>query len=125
MDKFTQGYIEAALWSSTDDSGEPLDSNYSLADIAPETLKHMARDCVKFQADNAALLAEWPRSDDYSGHDFWLTRNGHGTGFWDRYLEYPDDRERVKALGEKLTKAAHAFGEFDLYIGDDGLIYGQ
>lgn len=126
MDTFTQGYIEAALWSSTDDNGEPLDRNYSLADIAPETLERIAADCAKFQADNSELLADWPRPADYAGHDFWLTRNGYGTGFWDRYFEYQEETcAKVKDLGDRLTEIAHAYGEYTLYIGDDGLVYGM
>jgi hypothetical protein len=57
------------------------------------------------------------RSASCGGHDFWLTRNGHGAGFWDG--DWP------KEAGDRLTKACEEFGEFDLYIGDDGMIYGQ
>ena len=53
----------------------------------------------------------------YAGHDFWLTRNGHGCGYWDG--DWP------KGIGVGLDKLAHKFGEFDLFVGDDGLIYGQ
>lgn len=32
-----------------------------------------------------------PWSDDErAGHDFWLTRAGHGAGFWDRRYTGPD-----------------------------------
>lgn len=51
---------------------------------------------------------------DRAGHDFWLTRCGHGAGFWDRGLG---------DIGCKLTEAASVYGSVDLYIGDDGLIY--
>lgn len=57
-------------------------------------------------------------SDGYSesnaGHDFWLTRNGHGAGFWDRDLG---------DVGDKLSEASKAAGEVDLYVGDDGKVY--
>jgi hypothetical protein len=45
------------------------------------------------------------------GHDFWLTRNGHGAGFW--------DRSELKAhdLGERLTKLCKEFPEYNL-LGD-------
>lgn len=121
MDRFTQAYIEAALWSSTDEStpqgGEPMDRNYSVADIAPETLARMEADCARFQAENE--IPDYGRGAEYTdteraGHDFWLTRNGHGAGFWDRGLG---------EVGETRTKAAHAYGGFNLYIGDDGKIY--
>lgn len=42
---------------------------------------------------------------DWMGHDFWLTRNGHGAGFWDRGLG---------ELGDRLTDAAHAYGSVDV-----------
>lgn len=124
LDDFTRAYIEAALWSSTDEStpsgGEPLDANYGIEDIAPETLASMVEDCRRFQEANAADLAlyDHPRwsAAELGGHDFFLTRNGHGTGFWDRdYL--PED------AGERLTDAAHKCEEVNLYVGDDGLIY--
>ena len=45
LDAFTLAYIEAALWSSNDDStpqgGEPLDANYGIKDIDPDTLEKM------------------------------------------------------------------------------------
>jgi NAD/NADP transhydrogenase alpha subunit len=73
----------------------------------------MTEDCQQFQADNAELLAQVGTIKQH-GHDFWLTRNGHGAGFWDRgYGE----------IGRKLTDAAHAWGSSDIYIGDDGKLY--
>lgn len=120
MDEFTSAYFEAALWSSTDDNGTPLDAaKYSETELAAETIAEFKADCAKFQADNAALLLQASEllSTAHHGHDFWLTRNGHGAGFWDR--GYP------KPLGEALTKAAQAFGECDLYVGNDGKIYCQ
>jgi len=115
MDNFTRGYITCALWSSIDDDGIPLDDSMSVDDIAPASLERMQADCAKFQRDNEHLLVQSSRPDDYKGHDFWLTRNRHGVGFWDR-----GDEE----LGEALTRAAHSFGEHSLYVGDDGLIHG-
>jgi hypothetical protein len=125
MDDFTKAYIEAALWSSTDDADEPLDKNYSANDLAPETLATMQTDCARFQTEQAECLAEDHRTtaragygctvEESAGHDFWLTRCGHGAGFWDGDWEDP--------AASKLTDAAHAFGEVDLYIGDDGKVY--
>lgn len=117
MDEFTQAYITAALWSSNDEStpqgGEPLDANYTAADLAPETLAQIFQDCKAFQDAHAADIAD---DLELAGHDFLLTRNFHGCGFWEPG-DWPDE------IGERLTVAAHKFGEVDLYIGDDGLIY--
>ena len=123
MDNFTKAYIEAALWSSTDGQDRPLDENYTLYDLAPITLVTMRKDCEDFQAANADLLAQWfseaGETSERAGHDFWLTRNRHGAGFWDRWSGATPQAE----LGARLTEAAHAYGESNLYVGDDGLIY--
>lgn len=110
---FQLAYLTAAIWSSTDDNGDPLDEKYAIIDINPQTIDQMITDCDKFTADNAADLEGENMS--LAGHDFWLTRNGHGAGFWDGDWE--------KSKGERLTEASKKFGECDLYVGDDGKIY--
>ena len=112
LDTFTRAYVECALWSSMGDNGQPLDDGRDYSDVAPETLAQMQRDCDAFRDANAADLAAL--DDDQSGHDFWLTRNRHGAGFWDRNLG---------ALGDRLTVASQAFAEVALYVGDDGLVH--
>ena len=117
MDAFTLQYTATALWSSMDNSndqgGEPLDANFDIGEIAAETLATIKEDCEAFQRDNADDIGcEYERA----GHDFWLTRNHHGAGFWDG-----DWRHDV---GKRLTEAAHVYGSVDLYVGDDGKIYG-
>jgi hypothetical protein len=126
LDRFTRAYIEAALWSSNDESDEsgglPLDENYDADDIAPEALAQIVDECRAFQDDNAADLAlaydlyprrEWA-PEEQAGHDFWLTRCGHGAGFWDR---------EIGEVGERLTEASHKARERMLYVGDDGRLY--
>lgn len=127
LDEFTLAYIESAFWSTndgaTESGGEPLDKNYDRSDLDPDTLKKMAEDCLSFQQENADDIAQYPRRGEWSGdqlagHDFWLTRCGHGTGFWDReYL--PED------VRSRLSAAAENYGNVDLYVGDDGMVYGS
>lgn len=119
MDKFTLAYIECALWSSTDNDGNPLDDNCSADDIEQDTFRQMEDDCKDFQESNNELLMKAychnaGYSEDYAGHDFWLTRNGHGAGFWDRGLG---------DIGKELTEAAKAYGGVDLMLDEDGKIY--
>jgi len=45
------------------------------------------------------------------GHHLWLSRNGHGSGFFDGDYEY--------FLEKKLMKAAKEMGSVDLYINDN------
>jgi hypothetical protein len=119
-------YITCALWSSTcedaDDDFVAMDSHYEADDVAVESRLHMLRDVADFVADNLDDIAETPEYQEGSyvesastvGHDLWLTRNGHGTGFWDRGLG---------ELGTRLTCAAHAMGASELYVGDDGRVH--
>lgn len=123
MDKFTLAYIEAALWSSVDDNEKPLDNGEH--ELAEETRAKMIVDCEHFQTENAADLAEDNRThtraqgecsvEESAGHDFWLTRCGHGAGFW--------DGDWTEPAASRLTESARKFGNVDLYVGDDGLIY--
>ncbi len=70
----------------------------------------MVEECHRFQKANAADIVG--RLEE-AGHDFWLTRNGHGAGFFDGAWG---------KAGDRLTKAAHTWGEVYLYV-DGGKIY--
>ena len=113
LDTFTRAYAECALWSSTDDEGEPLDRDYGIGDIAPETLLAMIEDCKQFQQKNRRIIAG---DLSLAGFHFWLTRNHHGAGFW--------DGDYSPRIGRLLTDRAQDFSEVYLYVGDDNLIYG-
>lgn len=114
LDTFTRAYITAALWTSRDDNGAPMDSTYSIEDMAEETIARAVADCEAFRTAAGALLADWP--EDLAGHDFWLTRCGHGAGFWDR--GYPNGDELTALVGFRT-----AFDNVDLYVGDDNKLY--
>lgn len=118
---FFDAYVTCALWSSSDDTpeNEPFDENYGPEDIALESREEMAKECADFQEANRELLEKaYNEKRGYdeaqAGHDFWLTRNGHGAGFWDRGLG---------EIGAALTKASESYGSVDLYLGDDGKVY--
>lgn len=76
----------------------------------------MRKDVELFYRKHSEQIHTWAGVDApaQAGYDFWLTRNGHGAGFWESEWGKP---------GAILDKAAKAFGEADLYVGDDGLIY--
>jgi hypothetical protein len=133
LDTFTLAYIECALWSSTaygspeEDQDDPADAEgnrrgrfdrsfqdcgYGAEDLAPVTLERIILICDHFQN---VYNDDIERDYQQAGHDFWLTRNGHGCGFWDG--DWPEP------AATRLTVAAEAYGEVDLYMGDDGKIY--
>ena len=118
-DNFFDAYLEASLWSSFDDNDEPLDMLH--LDVSEETQAEMRVDCDKFYDDNEHLITDenclTPYDcDEQAGHDFWLTRNGHGTGFWDSGRWEPE-------ACDQLDKASKAFGEYYLFA-QDGEILG-
>lgn len=119
MDSTLRAYLECALWATTDQSddqgGEPLDANYSISDIHPSAVESSRVDLEDFITANGDLLDASGLDWEQIGHDFFLTRNHHGAGFWDRGL--PGD------IGTLLTSACRPYGEVWFYVGDDGTIY--
>ncbi|WP_435634332.1 hypothetical protein ACSC9U_18330 [Pseudomonas solani] len=120
---FRAGYMEAALWSSADTHPETQE-HVCLEDFewAPGEPWQREGECNDFLAYAGELVRAYVEQRqcpgfygwECAGHDFWLTRNGHGAGYWDRGLG---------DLGDKLTAAAKTFGGVDLYLGDDELVY--
>lgn len=70
-------------------------------------------DCEQFIVKAGSLLDGLDM--EQAADDFWYTRNGHGTGFWDRE-DIPEDKR------ESLTELAKSFGESYLYL-ENKVIY--
>lgn len=109
LDEFTEAYIEALLWTCP----EQGTGDMHWTDIEYHDLEDIVRDCAQFQKEHSALLSLCG-SDAQNGHDFALTRNRHGAGFWGR---------GYGKTGEQATEACRGFGESELYLGDDGRLY--
>jgi len=101
-------YIEAALW--TEDESAELDGA-TMDYVHDDSIIDAWQDVKTFIATAGSLLDGMESGQ--IGHDFWLTRNGHGTGFWDRDLG---------DVGEKLSKIATSMGEKNLFWDDEGKI---
>lgn len=116
LDEFTQGYIEATFFTETGTGDDGDLEHATISELAPITIATIIADCAAWQEANAALLQE-AYTHNYTpvraGRDYWYTRNGHGTGFWDRDLD---------KAGERLTDACK-YQTVDMYRSDDGLIY--
>lgn len=112
MNKATLAYIETLLWSECDDDGNSLDDNYGVEDVSDEAIAQIEADIEGFMS----LVDELGYGACELMHDFVLTRNRHGAGFWDG--DYGDD-------GDVLTVWAHSMGEMHAYAGSDGKIYVQ
>ena len=120
---FLRGYTAALYWSSSDElNGETVNLDEFEASTAAGD--ECRADCLAFfeanYADLCAAAEAYPTAAehggfDLAGHDFALTRNGHGAGYWDGDL--PEE------LGDRLTEASRKAGECSPYLGDDQLIY--
>ena len=127
---FVAAYLECALWAETahgvpEDSGDGTwDTSFesyglTLDDISASAKRKAMRDCISFVVENQRRLYRLVDSRKASwqqlGHDFWLNRNRHGAGFWDR---------GYGSTGNKLSEASHVYGSVDLYVSDNGSIEG-
>ena len=125
--EFIDGMVNAALFSTTahlpdgdeDDDSSFMDLNYTAADIAPDTMEMFRSDAADFIKVALPFITDahftgrkggsiWSRA----GHDFWMTRAGHGCGFW--------DGDWTAEASDVMTPAAKAAGEVDLYMADIG-----
>lgn len=137
LKRMLDGYIECADWADCNVDCETHGHEWSA-----ELRERMEADCKAFIAACEAVkyvdpgigedslldcLAEYAPdySDERFGHDFWLTRNGHGAGFWDRKELAGDivNKTHGDSLGDALTKIAEKAGACELYVGDDGMVY--
>jgi len=115
LDNFLAGYIECALWSTTDCRDEEGNDSYSLddefSDVSYKCRAAMLSDCGDFITSQNTLLEAFKEAtgadDGRLGFLFWLNREGHGSGFW--------DETNGDELGEMLSDACKPYGEFCLY----------
>lgn len=118
------------LGSESDDNGVPLLSNYSASDIDSDCLDRLYSEYCQFVNAVEKKITEligntWNSIDEFydiaqpveyqAEHDFIMTRNGHGCGFWDG-----DWSEVVSSI---LNEEAKKFACVNGIIGDDGKIY--
>ena len=98
---FLDQYIETAFW---------------LADIEPQELdedchREATIDCLAFLSRIGCYLNDDNRQQ--AAHDFYLSRNGHGAGFWDRPKTYSYTIGGDYA--DKFQAIAESFGPTDYY----------
>jgi hypothetical protein len=104
--------LERLIKVSANLNKKPFES-FTKEDIEPNSLIKAYTDIKKFLdlAGDSVIEAIEENGLEQLGHDIWLTRNGHGAGFFDR--SYGDDNEK------RLTQAAKALREVTIYINDN------
>ncbi len=112
FDKMVHGYLTCLLWSELDNEGNPLDDEYSISYVHSDSVKATEESCIKFIELSGDLLKGLEPSQ--IGHDFCLTRNGHGVGFWDRGLGQ---------IGDDLSAICEVMKSVDIFEGDDCMLH--
>lgn len=101
INRMVDGYLECAKWADAPEDTNPRFSNRAKAEALA--------DCQAFVAKCGSLFLQ--ALDIYTpeqfGNDFWMTRCGHGCGFWDRC--------ELGELGDQLTKVCEDFRNISLY----------
>lgn len=120
---FINAYITAALWSSTDESGWPLDAiDASLSTTAHDTLYNYALAAFESEHGLFEQFIEETKTDwEQAGHSFWLSCNGHGCGFFD--FSNSAAADLLDSMCDQYGHYGAKYKGFDLYVGDDGLIH--
>ena len=112
---FVNAFKETALWASIDDKGIPLDDGkYDGYTWHKEADRRIDNDCMKFFNMAYPIIRE---DVCQAAHDFFLTRNGHGAGFWDGEWKFPFEESDIyiKDCGDFLTAATKKYGELHIY----------
>jgi len=102
-DRMTAAYIEAIYFTETGDEGQPDRDAELHVDCKREAWSACHRLRLACSGHDGLDLGQYDPVK--VGHDLWFTRNGHGTGFWDRPEIYGEENARI------LTLMARAMGE--------------
>jgi hypothetical protein len=123
---FFRQYVETLLWCGVltygpDGLTPDHDLDLDVDDVPPSILAQLREDCDAFWSEFGerieAIATEHDRNfpdwlASQAGHDFYLTRNRHGAGFWDGDWPAP--------LSHHLTVGSHAYGPESLHTWEDG-----
>lgn len=123
---FFQSYLSTALWSSTISEGEEnepgeregdaFDAHFATSDFSGEALEMLRAHAFSFWSRMWFYLDhEQGRKGEkpdaaHAGHDFWLTQNDHGAGFWGG--DYP-------TYGDTFTKLAKCYPVINLFVTEE------
>ena len=113
IQKIIDSYLECALWTNEEELKEQdSDTDLNINNFEEDSLIKTYLDIKKFLKIVGFAIDDIDESD--IGHDLWLTRNGHGSGFWDR--GYDND------ISDILTNAAKSLGSAYLFLNEQGKI---
>jgi len=115
--------LDTLLWSSVVTTNESDDyQNADQFEPSLELKNYVGDKFAQFEDKLYELLPDFDIVDDCKiecdeyerlQHDFILTVNRHGAGFWDGDWK----------SGDELTEICRSFPEIEVYLGDDNLLY--
>lgn len=126
IDHLLTAYLTVAVWADGPEP-DPEEEALTISDLHPEFVERSRKDVEIFYAVANEIFASnpdrsfesWP--ENYTGvdlmNDFLLTRNGHGTGFWDDEILSYVSGASGESVGDILTRIAEAFGDVELWFG--------
>ncbi len=107
-------FFDTMIWADIDGSDD-IENDYDVWDIDKLTLTRLIEDLDYFFEQAEDILEASDYDHDKACHDFYLTRQGHGAGFWEA-------DHCTKEQGEKLTEIAESLGSLCI-IEDNGYLY--
>jgi len=106
LDDFTQGYFEAMEWLLPEEVNRDKIRGFTNAAIT-----NGKADCADFMLHHSDDLLKYVKNCDHgyngAGIDFYLSRNGHGAGFFDR---------GNAPVFNRLQEAAGVYGGTNEYV---------
>jgi hypothetical protein len=112
IDNFVQSYLATAQWVTVDGTTRGFTkAAKKIAEIECLNFINLVR--LNFTPNEVEKILTYQGSDltCLAGHDFFLTRNGHGAGFWDK-----DIYDELAPNGcNRLTELAKMCGSADVY----------
>lgn len=122
LESATQAYLETLLRVEVDNYGIPLCNTYYVEHFSSEAVTQARRDVRHFIETAQEVIGPYAFDGleefyqaERIGHDFALTRNGHGAGFLDRDIPH----------GYALTELCIVFGPVFVYVGGGGKVHIQ
>ncbi len=126
IDAAVTAYVGALLWSEScrgdaphsDCGGDDCDTSlqylgYDADDMHADATESIRADVADFVAGNADDIAALNLSAEDIGHNFLLSRCGHGAGFFDRGWG---------EAGDRLQDAAEVYGETHAWADGEGCV---
>jgi hypothetical protein len=133
LETMVDGYLTAVSFTGADldeetaenlgiietyNKSDPYLYDFDINDIDSSSVVRVRDDCESFIQKAGELLhgSNLPHGEpDWSliGHNFWLSRNGHGSGFFDSEDEYGN-------AAQQLQDIARDFGESYAFVKMDG-----